>query len=284
MKNKLFVLCLVAILTITLVGSSSAAQTPSTNDLAKSVESLPMFQVTKFNAHYRAPNVDQIEMLLEREGISLAGASRRTLAVQRFQEQWAERNPTTPNPEKLRKLLERERGGGPALMSAEAEVPQIMSLAVPVEFPNADTFMWCGDEVTTQGPLHNEIPAPGPRDNNTIWYEDATPELYSELYFGVGPNAGVVVNHPNLGTVDLRGSTMANFYLEQSAGAFVPKGLIYPAWLQAAHSEGWYGADGEVWEEGVCSAGGSRPCIHKSCLSRHACDRHDKRSYIVGQH
>ena len=109
-------------------------------------------------------------------------------------------------------------------MAAEAAQPQIMSLAVPVEFPNSDTFDWCGSTVTTQGPLHNQIPPPGPRDNNTIWYEDATPALYNELYFGVGPNAGVIVQHPNLGTVDLRGNTMANYYLEQSEGKFVPKG------------------------------------------------------------
>jgi immune inhibitor A len=67
--------------------------------------------------------------------------------------------------------------------------------------------------------------------------------MYNELYFGVGPNAGLIVHHPNLGDVDLRGNTMANYYLEQSEGTFVPKGLIYPKWLQAAHSEGWYGAD-----------------------------------------
>ena len=94
-----------------------------------------------------------------------------------------------------------------------------------------------------QGPLHNQIPPPGPRDNNTVWYEDASPALYSELYFGVGPNAGVIVHHPNLGDVDLRGNTMANYYLEQSEGRFLPTGLVYPKWLQAAHSEGWYGAD-----------------------------------------
>ena len=128
-------------------------------------------------------------------------------------------------------------------MAAEAATPQIMSLAVPVEFPNSDTFDWCGATVTTAGPLHNQIPPPGPRDNNTIWYQDATPALYNELYFGVGPNAGVIVHHPNLGAVDLRGNTMANYYLEQSEGKFVPKGEVYPKWLQAAHSEGWYGAD-----------------------------------------
>jgi len=106
MKNKLFVLCLVAILTITLLGSSSTAQTSSTNDLFKSVESLTMFQAAKFNAHYRAPNTDQIETLLEQEGIPLPNPEARALAVQVFRQMWAERNPTTPNPDKLQKLLE----------------------------------------------------------------------------------------------------------------------------------------------------------------------------------
>ena len=38
MKNKLFVLCLVAILTVSLLGASSAAQISSTNDIVKSVD------------------------------------------------------------------------------------------------------------------------------------------------------------------------------------------------------------------------------------------------------
>jgi immune inhibitor A len=216
----------------------SAAPTPP---VAKTVDSLGMFSVPKWTVHYRAPNTDQIETLLEREGIPLAGPEARAQAVQAFQKKWAERNPTTPNPKKLQKLLEEERQGNPG--ATEAVQPQIMSLAVPVEFPNSDTFDWCGSPVTTEGPLHNQIPPPGPRDNNTVWYQDASPAMYNELYFGVGPNAGVIVQHPNLGTVDLRGNTMANYYLEQSEGKFVPKGLIYPKWLQAAHSEGWYGAD-----------------------------------------
>jgi immune inhibitor A len=245
MKNRLFVLSLVAMLTIASLGYSPLAQIATANDVITSVDSLAMFQATKFNAHYVAPKTEQIETFLEREGIPLTNPDLRAQAVQRFQAKWAERNPTTPNPEKLQKLLEKERQGelGAMAVAAEAAAPQIMSLAVPVEFPNSDTFEWCGETVTTEGPLHNQIPAPGPRDNNTIWYVDATPALYNELYFGVGPNAGVIVHHPNLGTVDLRGNTMANYYLEQSEGTFVPKGEVYPNWLQAAHSEGWYGAD-----------------------------------------
>ena len=115
-------------------------------------------------------------------------------------------------------------------------MPQIMSLAVPVEFPNSRHLRLVRGAGDYQGAAANQIPPPDQRDNNTIWYQDATPALYNEMYFGVGPNAGVIVQHPNLGAVDLRGNTMANYYLEQSEGKFQPKGAIYPTWLQAAHS------------------------------------------------
>jgi immune inhibitor A len=243
MNRKLFGLCLIFFLFVAPLASFPTQATSI--DVVQQVSSLKMFQATKYTVHYRAPNTDQIETLLEEQGISLANASpqAKQAAVQTFREKWAERNPSTPNPEKLRNLEDKERKGGHDSNPPTPTVPQIMSLAVPVEFPNSDTFAWCGQDVTTQGPLHNQIPAPGPRDNNTVWYQDATPAMYNTLYFGVGPKAGVIVQHPNLGTVDLRGNTMANYYLEQSEGKFVPKGLVYPKWLQAAHSEGWYGAD-----------------------------------------
>ena len=226
-----------------IAATANAEVTPKTipaTSTAKGVEDLGIFRAPKFDVHYRAPNIEQMEMLLEQEGIPLTGPGVKAQAVQMFRKKWAERNPTTPNPEKLRRLLEKERLGP---IGAESAAPQVMTLVVPVEFPNSDTFEWCGQSVTTQGPLHNQIPPPGPRDNNTVWYQDATPALYDQLYFGVGPNAGVIVQHPNLGSVDLRGNTMANYYLEQSEGKFQPKGVVYPKWLQAAHSEGWYGAD-----------------------------------------
>jgi immune inhibitor A len=249
MNRKVLALILSTFLLASFLGIAATAVAEDASKPAsvvvpvKKVESLNMFRAKKFDVHYRAPNIEQIETLLEREGIPLAGPKVRAQGVQVFQKKWAERNPTTPNPEKLRVLLEKERQGKLGPMAAEAAVPQIMSLAVPVEFPNSDAFLWCGQNVNTVGPLHNQIPAPGPRDNNTVWYQDATPALYNELYFGVGPNAGVIVHHPNLGDVDLRGNTMANYYLEQSEGKFQPKGEVYPKWLQAARSEGWYGAD-----------------------------------------
>jgi immune inhibitor A len=244
--KKVFALCLVAVLSISLLGSAFKA--PAEDNVARRVQSMAMFKATKFSEHLRMARDEDIERILEENSILLPGASPQVtqMAVEEFRKQFVERNPTTPNPQKLQALLEKERGVATmvATMAAEAEEPQIMSLVVPVEFPGSDTFDFCGTEVTTSGPLHNEIAPPGPRDNNTVWYEDTSPSLYNELYFGVGPKAGVIVNHPNLGKVDLRGNTMANYYLEQSEGKFVPKGEVYPVWLQAAHSEGWYGADG----------------------------------------
>lgn len=244
MSKRFLSLCVTLTLVITLL-----AVAPIAPRGARSVQDLALFGSTKFDSHYRVPNLAQIEWLLKQEGVLLPGANTAQVegAVQAFMKEWLQRNPTTPNPVKLRELLEKERLSMSLQHYPEPEPePEtgIKSLVVPVEFPGEDTFEHCGEMVTTVGPLHNEIPAPGPRDNNTVWYEDATPALYEELYFGVGPDAGVIVNHPNLGPVDLRGNTMANYYLEQSEGKFVPTGTIYPNWLQAAHSEGWYGADG----------------------------------------
>ena len=239
MNKKLFALCLTTILAITLLGVPSPKYLPA-NSVAKSVESLGMFQGTKFNAHYRVPRDVDIQRILEEKGVLMPGAGpdQVQIATQEFKREWLAQNPDTPNPGKLRKLLNQERKGHP-----QKGPDTIKGLVTLVEFPATETFEWCGDDVTASGPLHNEIAPPGPRDNNTVWYEDATPALYDELFFGVGPDAGVIINHPNLGAVDLRGNTMANYYLEQSEGAFVTTGLIYSAWLQAAHPEAWYGAD-----------------------------------------
>jgi len=241
MKRKIFSVLSVVVLLSSLLAASPVSTGPAA-PAAKSVQSLAMFQAAKFDAHYRVPRDETIEQMLVDLAVVKPGTARSQVEgiVRQFKNEFIKRNPTTPEPRKLAQLLKRERHPQPEPKKPDTS---IKSLAVPVEFPNSDSFVWCGQNVTTEGPLHNEIPAPGPRDNNTIWYQDATPALYNELYFGVGPKAGVIVNHPNLGTVDLRGNTMANYYLEQSEGAFLPTGLVYPKWLQAAHSEGWYGAD-----------------------------------------
>src|SRR5512135_1730529 len=136
MKKKLFAICLIAVLTLSALGVSTAS-----TDIAASVQSLGIFSAAKWSEHYRAPNIAQVETYLDEHAIPLTSPETRTKAVQAFMSEWAKRNPTTPNPRKLEQLLERERTGATGLKGAQ---PQIMSLAVPVEFTNSDTFTWCG--------------------------------------------------------------------------------------------------------------------------------------------
>ena len=96
MKSKLFVFCLVAVLMVTLIGCSPKAQTLSTADVVKKVQSLAMFQGGKYSVHYVAPRTDQIVSLLEENAIPLPNADVTAAAVQAFQTEWAKRNPTTP--------------------------------------------------------------------------------------------------------------------------------------------------------------------------------------------
>ncbi len=258
MGKRLFTLCAILALVTTLQAASPAMLRPAAPE-ARSVQSLAMFHRAKFNAHYRVPNVGEIEWLLREKRVLLPGAGPAEVerAVQQFMQEWSRRNPETTVPHKLRQLLKNEQaiatGASRAAIVSASETSQMNILVVPVEFAGTDTFTYSAedpdtgdcydDTVTTSGPLHNEIAPPGPRDNNTVWYDDTSPELYEELYFASGPDAGVIVHHPNLGDVDLRGNTMANFYLEQSEGTFMPSGTIYPKWLQSAHSEEYYGAD-----------------------------------------
>lgn len=255
MHKKLLTLAFILVLVTSLCGSAPAGLKATSG---RSVKDLSLFQAAKFDAHLVVPKEGAIINLLKEEAVLPEDATQMQTqsAVQDFLEEFVERNPETPNPEKLRKLLNKEVKGQVGAAAEDATQPQIMSLVVPVQFNSAEeTFTYhgldsnaagsCGDySFTSAGPQHNEIPAPGPRDNNTVWYDNSTPEMYDTLYFGTGPEAGVIVHHPNLGDVDLRGNTMANYYLEQSEGRFVPKGSVYPTWLQAAHSEAYYGPDG----------------------------------------
>ncbi len=259
MSRKLITACSVLMLLVLVL---TASGTPAV--VARQQQASPkMASQVKFDAHYRVPNEAAIPLLLEEQGLSLDGlsAEQQQAQIQAYEKNFHDMNPDTPDPVKLRKLLEKERARGPEMDAMQAEAAQssvvtdrsIKSLVVLMEFnPAAETWTSQVDAagnctptaVTMAGPLHNQIPAPGPRDNNTIWYQDTTPQLYNEIYFGEGPKAGVIVEHPNLGKVDLRGKTMVNYYLEMSGKKFAPAGEVYPKWFQAQHVEGWYGEDG----------------------------------------
>jgi len=79
----------------------------------------------------------------------------------------------------------------------------------------------------TAGPLHNEIPKPDRKVNNTtIWTKDFSPEYYRKLLFSGQP--GVVSMH--------------NFYLEQSSGQYTVGGGVTD-WVQLPYNAANYGSD-----------------------------------------
>jgi len=262
MKNIISVIPVIAIIIVT-TPSSLGVPAKQNSDGIIPQRPMPVVGSPKWTAHLRTPANDSVirKLLMKAQFIPRdATPDQIRAAVTEFKRLWRKRQPAVPNPEKLRALLERERDASKLGKSPKdlKTVPpaSFRTLVVPVEFAGTDSFTanlpdgsgGCVDTtIETTGPLHNEIPAPGPRDNFTVWYDDATPALYDELYFGLGPDAGVIINHPNLGVVDCTGWTVANYYHEQSQGTYVPEGYVYPRWLQSAHSEAWYGAPNCMW-------------------------------------
>ncbi len=152
--------------------------------------------------------------------------------------------PGGPNPRAYEKLLRRERsllrGGRPAghgdfLLRPNGLTGTAKLLVILVEFE--------------LGPHHNEIPHPGPRDNNTLWVDDFSPSHYYDMNFGIGPTGGIGTVRTDLNPgrnpgVDLSGLTMANYYQEQSGGVFSVAGEVYGWYELLGHDEEDYGGDG----------------------------------------
>ena len=124
-------------------------------------------------------------------------------------------------------------------------------LVMAVEFAGTDTFTYCGRDVTTSGPLKGEIPHPGPRDNNTVWYDPAQtadPRFYENLIFGhqgVGRvRMDLMDPEDHLPGINLAGYTVQD-YFDQMAGAgnVLLDGSVQ-GWVTVSHSEGYYGAQG----------------------------------------
>jgi immune inhibitor A len=78
----------------------------------------------------------------------------------------------------------------------------------------------------TDGPLHNQIPQPNRSvDNTTIWTPDFSRNYYQNLLF----------NRQQF-------PSMANFYLEQSSGAYTVDGYVSD-WVKVPYNEAAYGSN-----------------------------------------
>ena len=107
---------------------------------------------------------------------------------------------------------------------------------------------------TFNGPLHNQMSQPGPRDNNTLWLESFPVSYYEDVVFGDGSTEITVrgETHPNSMTVKLL--SLAQYYDEASRGTYAITGTVVPTWFTLPHSEAWYGA--AACAEGATGMGG----------------------------
>jgi len=142
----------------------------------------------------------------------------------------------------------------PAVQPITAKV-----LVLAVDFGGSDTFTYYGRDgstckylnVTTTGPLKGEVPHPGPRDNNTVWYDPtqtADPRFYENLIFGhegVGRvRTDLVDPVDHLPGINLAGYTVQDYFDHMAGVGNVRLEGSVQGWVTVPQSEGYYGAQG----------------------------------------
>lgn len=92
------------------------------------------------------------------------------------------------------------------------------------DYPDVDTDPASAGPITWDGPLHNEIPEPGPDDNSTQWRPDFDKSYFEDLYFGTG--RGV--------------ESLKTYYERQSSGRYTVQGEVTD-WVKVQYNQARYG-------------------------------------------
>ncbi len=106
------------------------------------------------------------------------------------------------------------------------------------DYPDQDTDPTTPGPVVFDGPLHNAIPEPDRRvDNTTIWQPDFSAEFFQDLYFGEGDGV----------------ESMKTYYELQSSGRYSIDGEA-TEWVTVPYNEARYGrSNGYPCGGAVCS-------------------------------
>lgn len=89
-------------------------------------------------------------------------------------------------------------------------------------FPDKDIDPSTKGPIKWDGPLHNEIPKPGPNDNTTIWQKDYSAKHYRDLYFSKTQES------------------LKTYYEKQSSGRYSVGGEVTD-WVKVDYNEARYG-------------------------------------------
>ncbi|GAB2558470.1 immune inhibitor A domain-containing protein [Kribbella endophytica] len=103
------------------------------------------------------------------------------------------------------------------------------------DFPDRDTDPDTAGPTTYEGPLHNAIPAPDRKtDNSTVWQADYSAQHYRDLYFG-------------------KGESVKTYYEKQSSGRYSVEGTVSD-WVKVPYNEARYGrSNGTPCADTICS-------------------------------
>jgi immune inhibitor A len=210
--------------------------------------------------------VDVLRMLRENGGLPIDATEEEISDIlDAWYRDFNSKNPDGADPRELQKRREALNQylvtGEPQAAAQTVEEKATLVAVVDFSGPDTVTRLWpdpadpstCTEQTFTwEGPAFGETPAPGPLDNFHLWRPTWTAADYEQLYFGVGPDAGIGIARPDLGGIDLTGLTMANYVLEQSGGTHTPLGQVLDTVLTLPHSHGYYGAAYATQTEDGC--------------------------------
>ncbi|BCJ43898.1 protease [Actinoplanes ianthinogenes] len=116
-------------------------------------------------------------------------------------------------------------------------------------FPDQDTTPAYAGPSTFDGPLHNAIPEPDRKvDNSTVWRSDYSQEYFQNLYFGTGKNT----------------ESVKTYFETQSSGRYSVDGEVTD-WVKVKYNEARYGRSNDDPKD----ANGDDPavCASSNCTN-----------------
>lgn len=258
----------------TFVRASSpvaSAATPA-SEMINRTEPLAIGALRPAGQHLVRPRPEVVERMLKARGSITPGMTTQQLraAKEAYFKEFSRTSSVWVSPEVQIRALSLSSDTASTLpavaapVSARRSSPSIQPvtakiLVLAVEFGGSDTFTFYGNDgsgcktrtVTTSGPLKGEIPAPGPRDNNTVWYEPsltANASFYEKLIFGYEGVGRVRLDlkdpDDNQTGINLAGYTVQDYYDHMAGVGNVLLEGSAQGWVTVPHSEGYYGAPG----------------------------------------
>ncbi|GAA4596228.1 immune inhibitor A [Actinoplanes octamycinicus] len=116
-------------------------------------------------------------------------------------------------------------------------------------FPDQDTTAAYAGPTTFEGPLHNAIPQPDRKvDNSTVWQPNYSQEYFQKLYFGTGKNV----------------ESVKTYFETQSSGRYSVDGEVTD-WVKVKYNEARYGRSNDDPKD----ANGDDPavCASSNCTN-----------------